>query len=207
MPPRTPKRPAPRERLLSAADQLFYEEGVCSVGIDRVIAEAGVAKGSLYYVFGSKDELVRAYLGGRSEQWRGHLTAELDARYATARDRLVGVFDVLAEGCGAPGFRGCPFINASAEAKPGGVVEQATDEHRAWVRGLVSGLAAEAGAADPEGLAAQLTLLYDGAMVAAQLDRDPAAAIPARHAAEALVTAALGVRTSAVSGRRPSRRR
>src|SRR5713101_6276687 len=160
MPTRPPKRPAPRERLLSAADQLFYEEGICSVGIDRVIAEADVAKGSLYYVFGSKDELVRAYLGGRSEQWRGHLTQELAARYATARDRLIGVFDVLSEGCGAPGFRGCPFINASAEAKPGGVVEQATDAHRAWVRELFAGLGREAGASDPEALAAELTLLY-----------------------------------------------
>ena len=186
------KRQAARDRLLRAADQLFYEEGVYSVGIDRVIAEAGVAKGSLYYVFGSKDELVRAYLGGRSEQWRVHMAHELDARYTTARDRLVGVFEVLAEGCAAPGFRGCPFINASAEARPGGVVQEATDSHRAWVRELLSALAREAGAVDPDGLAAQLTLLYDGAMVAAQLDHDPAAALPARDAAEALVSAALG---------------
>jgi AcrR family transcriptional regulator len=186
------KRPAARDRLLRAADQLFYEEGVCSVGIDRVIAEAGVAKGSLYYVFGSKDELVRAYLGGRSEQWRAHMAHELDARYTTARERLVGVFAVLTEGCAAPGFRGCPYINASAEARPRGVVEEATDAHRAWVRELLSALAREAGCADPDALAAQLTLLYDGAMVAAQLDHDPASALPARDAAEALVRAALG---------------
>src|SRR4051812_34118147 len=109
-------KPKPRERLLEAADRLFYSEGIESVGIDRVIAEAGVAKGSLYYVFGSKDELVRAYLEGRDAAWHEHLEGELKRRYRTPRTRLVGVFEVLAEGCAEPGFRGCPFINASAES-------------------------------------------------------------------------------------------
>ena len=66
----TAKRPSPRERLLAASDELFYRDGVHSTGIDAIIETAGVAKGSLYYIFGGKDELVAAYLRGRLERWR-----------------------------------------------------------------------------------------------------------------------------------------
>src|SRR3954469_17432650 len=85
-----------RERLLAAADELFYAEGVHTVGIDRVIEHAGVAKASLYSSFGSKDGLIRAYLEGRHQRRRERLLAGLE-RYGNPRDRLLGVFDVLAE--------------------------------------------------------------------------------------------------------------
>ena len=183
-------RPSPRSRLLAAADELFYAEGVCSVGIDRVIGRAGVAKASLYSAFGSKEALVTSYLAGRSEGWQAHVAEQLPDRWATPEERLVGVFTLLGEWFAAPGYHGCPFINANAEAKPGGAVEAVTAAHRGWVRELFSTLGAEAGAADPPGLAHQLALLYDGAMVAAQLDRDPRAATPAAAAAAALLAAA-----------------
>jgi AcrR family transcriptional regulator len=92
--PATARRPSARERLLDAADELFYEEGVHSVGIDRVIAHAGVAKASLYSAFGSKDELIRAYLDRRHALRRERMQTRL-AQYATPRDQLLGVFDVL----------------------------------------------------------------------------------------------------------------
>ena len=189
---RTADRPPPRERLLEAADELFYAEGVQSIGIDRVIARAGVAKASLYSAFGSKDALVGAYLGGRSAAWRRHVDHELEARWSTPRDRLLGVFDLLGEWFAAPGYHGCPFINASAEARPDSGIEGVSDEHRAWVRSLFADLAAQAGAAEPDALARRLVLLYDGSMVAAQLDRDPGAGDTARDAAAALLGAALG---------------
>ena len=109
------RRPA-RERLLVAADELFYEEGVHSVGIDRVIARAGVAKATLYHAFGSKDELVRAYLRRRHAARQARMTLNL-ARYDTPRERLLGVFDFLGEVFAEPGFHGCAFQNASAEAR------------------------------------------------------------------------------------------
>lgn len=183
-------RPSARQRLLDAADGLFYAEGVCSVGIDRVIAEAGVAKASLYNAFGSKDELVRSYLAGRSAGWREHVARELPVRWETPSERLLGVFDLLGEWFAAPGYHGCPFINANAEARPGSGVEGVSDEHRAWVRFLFSGLAADAGVKDPDGLARRLSLLYDGSMVAAQLDHNAAAGGLAREAAAALLAAA-----------------
>src|SRR3954463_9613845 len=86
-----------RERLLAAADELFYEEGIHTVGIDRLIERAGVAKASLYSTFGSKDELIRAYLEARHAATRERMEGELAARYHTPRDRLLGAFDIQGE--------------------------------------------------------------------------------------------------------------
>src|SRR4051794_1799282 len=91
-----PERASARERLLAAASELFYEEGVNTVGIDRVIERAGVAKASLYSAFGSKDELIRAYLESRNEARQRRINAKI-AQYGTPRDKLLGLFDYLEE--------------------------------------------------------------------------------------------------------------
>src|SRR5215467_2627166 len=124
-------RASARERLLAAATELFYDEGVNTVGIDRVIERAGVAKASLYNTFGSKDELVRSYLALRHERRKERLRRGLE-RYDSPADKLLGVYDVLGDLFLEPWFRGCPFINASADARPGSAVEQIRDESRAW---------------------------------------------------------------------------
>src|SRR3954467_8568159 len=107
------KRPA-RERLLAAAEELFYGEGINTVGIDRVIERAGVAKASLYDLFGSKEELIRSSLLARHESRQARIKDKL-ALYKTPRERLLGVFDVMAELLAQPDFRGCAFVRASAE--------------------------------------------------------------------------------------------
>jgi AcrR family transcriptional regulator len=188
---KTLDRSTARERLLAAADELFYAGGIHTVGIDRVIERAGVAKATLYNVFGSKDELIRSYLTARAAARQERLTRKL-ARYQTPRERLLGVFDVLGELFAEPGFRGCAFLNASAEAQQGGPVEEVSGEARAWVRALFVELGQAAGAVDAERLAQQLVLLYDGATVAAQMDRDPTAAATARAVAATLLDAATG---------------
>lgn len=180
------RKPSARDRLLAAADELFYAEGVHTVGIDRVIERAGVAKASLYSTFGSKDELVRAYLEGRHERRRSRLLAGLQ-RFPTPREKLLGVFDVLAELAGTPGFRGCAFYNASAESTPGGPIEEVSAANRAWTRGLFTQLATDAGAADPAALAEQLVVLYDGASVGGRMDHDAGAARIARAIATTLL--------------------
>jgi AcrR family transcriptional regulator len=194
-------RPSARERLLAAANELFYEEGVQTVGIDRIIEHAGVAKASLYNTFGSKDELIRAYLESRHAGTADRITRALD-RYDTPRERLLGVFQAQGELFTTPGFHGCAFVNASAEARPGSTVEQAADDYRAWVRTLLTDLAEQAGATDPEALARQLHLLYDGAGLSARMDRDPSAALAAREAAMALVDDAIPVRPATHRRRR-----
>jgi AcrR family transcriptional regulator len=184
--------PSARERLLEAANELFYAEGVHTVGIDRVIERAGVAKASLYNTFGSKDELVKAYLEGRHAKTAGRITRYLE-RYDKPRDRLLGVFEAQGEIFAAPGFRGCAFVSASAES-PGEAVSQATSDYRGWVRGLLTGLAREAGVPEPEQLGRQLHMIYDGASLSVRMDHDQAAAAAARAAAETLLDAALASR-------------
>src|SRR5215218_7260486 len=133
---RSDPQPSVRERLLAAADALFYEHGVNTVGIDRVIERAGVAKASLYSAFGSKDELVRAYLQGRHEARRARLLGVLE-RFDNPRDRLLGMFDALGEVAASPSFRGCAFYNASAEAPADtGPVAEVCATNRAWTREL-----------------------------------------------------------------------
>ncbi|MFI5635730.1 TetR/AcrR family transcriptional regulator [Streptomyces sp. NPDC051664] len=183
-------KPSARERLLSAANELFYDEGVQTVGIDRIIQRAGVAKASLYNTFGSKDELVHAYLQSRHAAVTTHILHSLEC-YDTARDQLLGVFDAQAELFSGPGYRGCAFVAASAEARPGSSTEQASNEYRAWVCGLFINLARQAGVSDAETLGRRLHLLYDGCAVSARMDNDPHAAAAARAAAEALLDAAL----------------
>ena len=184
--------PSARERLLEAANELFYDEGVHTVGIDRVIERAGVAKASLYNTFGSKDELVRAYLEGRHARMAARITRHVE-RYLDPRDRLLAVFEAQDELFAEPTFRGCAFASASAES-PGESVSRATDEYRSWIRGLLTSLADEAGAAEPEQLAHQLHMLYDGASLSARMDHDPSSARAARAAAAALLDAALASR-------------
>jgi AcrR family transcriptional regulator len=180
------QKPSARDRLLAAADELFYTEGVHTVGIDRIIAKAGVAKASLYSTFGSKDELVRAYLQARHERRRERLLAGL-ARFTTPRDRLLGVFDVLGELAASANFRGCAFYNASAESAPDSPAEQVAQANRAWTRALFTDLARDLATPDPAALADQLLLLYDGATVGARMDHGPAPAARARQIAAALL--------------------
>lgn len=194
------RRTPARERVLAAADRLFYAEGIHAVGVDRIVAEAGVAKASLYAHFGGKDAIVEAYLEGRSSAWRTHVQDELPRRADAPLDRLLAVFDLLGEWFAAPGYAGCPFVNAAAEYGTGGAVGAVAQRHRDWVLALFGDLLAEAGRDDPE-TAEQLRLLYDGAMVAARLDGTPRAADRARVAAALLVRAA----GPPVSGRRPRR--
>jgi AcrR family transcriptional regulator len=182
---------AARARLLAAANELFYAEGVQSVGIDRVIERAGVAKATLYSAFGSKDGLVRAYLQARHAATAERMARELEASYDTPKERLVGAFEVQGLSFTEPGFRGCAFISASADAPPGGVVEQTAQDYRTWLHELFFDLAQQAGAQDAKSLAQQLVLLYDGAGISAWMDRNPSAETAARTMAAAVVDAAI----------------
>ncbi|MFE5191024.1 TetR/AcrR family transcriptional regulator [Streptomyces sp. NPDC056628] len=185
---RTSTRESARERLLTAADELFYGEGVQTVGIDRVIEHAGVAKASLYNTFGSKEGLVCAYLELRFERRKDRITRTL-TRFRTPREQLLGVFDALGEAFTEPGYNGCSFARATSEAAEDSAVRKIADGYRAWLRGLFGDLAAAAGYADPDTVARQFLLLYDGAGQSAKMDRDPSAATTARAAAAVLLDA------------------
>jgi AcrR family transcriptional regulator len=180
---------SPRERLLAAADELFYREGVHTVGIDRVIERAGVAKATLYSTFGSKEELIAAYLETRHDAMRERLRRAIERR-RSPRARLLAPFDVQEQLAADESYRGCAFANATAETH-GARADAAVAAYREWLRDTFAELAAAAGARDPKGLARQLHLLWDGAGQSARMDHDPAAARAARAAASALLDAAL----------------
>jgi len=194
------RRRSAKQRLLQAADDLFYNEGVHTVGIDRVIAHAGVAKGSLYYSFTGKDELVHEYLAHRHGMWAARVTAGIEA-HTDPRVRILAVYDVLGELFAQPDYRGCAFMNATAEAAPDSVEARAGATFRAWVHTLFLDLATAAQSANPKQLAETLVLLYDGAVATAQMDRTPEAARTARRTAE-LVLDNAAVRTPRRAGGR-----
>jgi len=157
--------------------------------IDKVIERAGVAKASLYGNFNSKDDLVRAYLDSRFEARRAAIETKL-ALHKAPREKMLAVFDAMTEAIAKPNYRGCAFLRATAEMPADASGRQVCRDARRWTRELLSGLAKEAGAVDPDALAKQLVLLYDGAAASVQMDRDHAAGAAAKAAAALLIDAA-----------------
>ncbi len=156
-----------RRRVLDTASALFYARGIHAVGVDRVIAEAGVAKATFYHHFPSKDDLVRAYL----EEQDARVRQAAAPTGAPPAERLVALFEALGEFSCGPGFRGCAFINAAAEyPDPAHPVRQAVITHRRWFRGLLHELLVDAGHPDAERTAGMLMLLRDGLIIGGDLD-------------------------------------
>ena len=182
----------PRDRILDAAFRLFYARGIRAVGVDLIIAESDVAKATFYRYFPAKDDLVVAYLDRVDGVWSGQLHDAAEAAGPDPADALVGLFDALGTACRRDGYRGCAFLNAAAEAVPGSPVHDRTVAHKAAVLDWVTGLAADAGAPDPRGLARSLTLLLDGGLASGALDADPEAVVRAAQSARVLIDAALG---------------
>jgi len=176
---------------MEAADRLFYEEGIRATGIDRLVEEADVAKMSLYNNFGSKDDLVVAYLRWRHDDWLRRLAIHLE-RADSPVEAMLAVFDAYLESAVQPGYRGCAFINAAAEIPRADHPARAVvKENKEGVQSLLNEKAAEAGARDPRSLAGQLYLLLEGGIVTAGVRSDPEPLRWARAAAETLIAASV----------------
>jgi AcrR family transcriptional regulator len=181
------------ERIVATAYDLFCLYGIQAVGIDRIVAEAGVAKTTLYHHFRSKDDLVLAVLELRRDLWtRGWLVPAMERRGGSAEERLLSAFDALDEWFRQDDYEGCLFANSLLEARdPGSPVVGAASAGLAEVREHLSMLAAEAGARDPQELARQLQIMMLGAIVAA-VEGNRAAAAEARPVAALLLERSLG---------------
>jgi AcrR family transcriptional regulator len=180
---------AARQRLLDAATRLFYGQGIHSVGVDRIIAEAGVTRATMYKQFGGKEQLVLAYLEIEDAQLR-----DLFARALETTADPDALLDLVVEGIAADirdrHTRGCPFINAAAEYPDQGPVREIIATHREWFRATLERLAADAGLRSPAETAASLVLLRDAALVGGYLDgQDRVAPAFARTAREIIATA------------------
>jgi AcrR family transcriptional regulator len=159
-----------RERVLDAAYDLFSHNGVSGVGVDALIAEAGVAKATLYRNFASKEELAIAFLDKREERWtNGWVRDEVYRRESDPRQRLLAIFDIFDEWFHEPEFEGCAFITVLLEIpQRDDKVHQACVDHLANIRAIVAGLATEAGVEDPDAFARQWHILMKGSIVSAQ---------------------------------------
>jgi AcrR family transcriptional regulator len=184
-----PRQPA-RARLLETAQRLFYGEGIHAIGVARIVTEAGVTKATFYDHFAAKDELVREYLEGMH---RGDVTmveTETARHSRDPRQALLAVFEVAAERCHDPGYRGCPYINAAAEyPDPTHPVRVVIERHRTWLHDRFAALLSAAGHPEPESTAQMLVLLWDGVGVGGYVD-DPDTVQPAARAAARTLIAA-----------------
>ncbi|MEV4669020.1 TetR/AcrR family transcriptional regulator [Microbacterium sp. LWO12-1.2] len=186
----TSKRPSPaRARLIDTATRLFYAEGIHSVGVDRVIAEAEVTRATLYKQFGGKENLVLAYLRNEDENLRA-MFAEAGASVADPEGLLDAVVDGIAADIRLRHTRGCPFINAAAEYPDAeGAVRRLIDEHREWFRSTLQSVAETAGLPHPPEVAASLVLLRDAALVGGYLDGEERVAPAFERTARAVIDA------------------
>ncbi len=175
-----------RDRLLDAADRLFYNEGLRAVGIDRVLAEADAAKASLYTHFGCKDELVAAYVERRCAEARATIEAYLAD--VPPAERALRFFDWVISWTESPEFRGCPMQHAAGEITdrkhPARVLAAS---QREWLQGRFLEWARAAKAKDPQATAGALVVLFDGAVAAAEQD-GPQRARDARWVAKQLLS-------------------
>lgn len=172
-----PSREPAREKLVMAAARLFCRYGINAVGVDTIIAEAGVAKATLYKLFGSKERLVEAVLAHEGEAWRAWFLGELHKGEATPGERMQRIFPLLREWFSSERFFGCPFINAVGEHdKRDDRLRALTLAHKTVVVGAIAELASQAGFSNPSETAHQFALLIDGAIVAAMVLDDPGVA-------------------------------
>jgi AcrR family transcriptional regulator len=179
--------PSPRERILDTASRLFYRHGFVSVGVDTIIAEAGVAKMSLYRHFASKDDLIVAYLEQSNERFWGWFDAA--AGDGTPRAQLVNLFDALATFATSPACFGCMFQLAAADfPDPEHPANRIALDHKNTVLERFRHLASQAGSPDPEALAQQLLLLMDGAFVASRMFPGANPAAQVGQAARPIIT-------------------
>ncbi|MEQ8716373.1 MAG: helix-turn-helix domain-containing protein [Acidimicrobiales bacterium] len=172
--------PDPRDRILDAAAELFYREGVSAVGVDTIVRHAGVAKATLYNHFRSKNELVAAWLERRDLQWFEMLYSRLELAVAAdpQAGRIVCVFDALHDWFSMEDFRGCAFINTAAELPdPAHPAQQIIAKHKQQLRSDLERWANEHPVDDPTALAEEVFLVIEGSIVAAVMRRS---AEPAR---------------------------
>ena len=158
-----------RERVLETAYELFSRHGTRAVGVDRIIAESGVAKMTLYRNFASKDDLILAFLERREERWtRAWLQDTVESRAAAPAQRLLAIFDVFGEWFEREDFEGCSFINVMLEVDdPGSPVRRESVRQLSEIRGFIGALAQEAGVRDADAFARQWHILMKGCIVSA----------------------------------------
>jgi AcrR family transcriptional regulator len=179
-----------RDRILETACTLFYQRGVRAVGVDLVVEKAGVAKTSLYRHFGTKDDLVAAFLKREDEDFWGTWDRVAGQHVNDAPAELDAHLEWIGERVGRPNYRGCPQINVAAEfPEIDHPARKVAAAHKRQMRKRLRGIAERLGAARPDELAGQLSLLINGAFVSSQIFKPGEATLLLRRTAHALIKA------------------
>jgi AcrR family transcriptional regulator len=180
-----------RDKILETASTLFYQRGVRAVGVDLVVEEAGVAKTSLYRHFGTKDDLVAAFLAREDHDFWDTWGRAADRHHDDARAELDAHLEWIGERAGRPNYRGCPQINVAAEfPEADHPARRVGAAHKREMRRRLKGIAERLGVRRPDELAGQLALLINGAFVSSQIFETGEATSLLRHAAHALIAGA-----------------
>ena len=178
-----------RERILDAANRLFYGDGIRGVSVDAIAEMAGVTKRTLYYHYKSKDELVAAYLASRDQPNLALFRSWYDAAEGGLSDKIAAIFENLSKSAKHPKWKGCGFLRTAAElaSMPGHPAVKVGAAHKKKFEDWLTQMIASDGRADAAALARQIVLLMDGAFSTMLVHRDPAYIDAAGRAAAALV--------------------
>ena len=192
-PTMTPPTASARDRLIDTAITLFNRYGFHATGVDRIVAVAKVAKKTLYAHFPSKEDLILAALSRKRAAFADKFLPAVLASAEDPRERLLSLFELAKSWFADPDFYGCIFINAAVEySEPGHPINTCAREFKTLLRDFARDQAVAGGAADPEILADQIALLFEGATTVAQVSGRPDAATTAKAIAEPLISAAFG---------------
>jgi AcrR family transcriptional regulator len=182
-----------QEHILEVASSLFQTRGINATGVDTIVAEADIAKMTLYKYFRTKEELILAVLRQADEEMRSWIAKRLAQPNVKPSEKLLKFVDAMEEWINAPDFSGLPFQKASSEfPQAENPIHRFSAEISAGFRAYVAELAAESGAKDPQALAMQLSMLIEGAAMTEQIARGSGAAASARKAAATLIASATG---------------
>lgn len=183
------RRAEKKAHLVSVAQSLFNQHGYHAVGVDQIIAEAGVAKTTLYRHFPSKEDLIVAVLRKIDEQGRDAMREMVENQ--DRQSPLLATFDFFEQWFASPEFFGCPFLGAAKEyCDPASPIRQEAAVHKRLVLAYLEDLARREGYRDPRRVADDINLLHEGATAVAQITGDPRAARRAKEAAKRLLAAA-----------------
>ncbi|SDZ19638.1 transcriptional regulator, TetR family [Jannaschia faecimaris] len=184
-------RPNKRDELVRNALDVFYRDGFHATGMDKLVAETGISKTSMYKHFRTKEDLILAVLRLRDERFRNWFCRRVEEIAEAPKDRLLAVFDALEEWFKSPEFKGCMFIKAVSEFQnPEDPIHIQSATHKRMLLEFVQGIAAQARVTDPGTLARQLMLLKEGAIVTAVMQGEAKVAADAKAAARILIAAA-----------------
>lgn len=190
----TPRTAVPaREKIIDAANALFYSEGIRAVSVDAIAEKAGLTKKTLYYHFESKDDLVAAYLTARDQPNLKLYESWYEKAEGSVADKIAAIFTNLARASRHPKWKGCGFLRTAAELAnmPGHPAMKIGAAHKKKFETWLAGVFATEHAADPQALARHIVILLDGVFATLLVHRDPAYALSAAEAARALVAGAL----------------